>query len=84
MAPQRILRLTGSYSKLDGVSEADFHHFISTDHAVKSAKIHERYGILKYQLVSVIRIPCYRFCRSKADYGFRPSIQLARVLWPIV
>ena len=51
-APNRILRLTGSYKKLDGVSEADFHKFMSTDHAVKSAKIHERYGILKYQLVS--------------------------------
>ncbi|KAL1616302.1 hypothetical protein SLS56_011466 [Neofusicoccum ribis] len=48
--PERILRLSGSYCRKDGVSEEDFHRFMSTDHAVKCAKIHEKYGILKYQL----------------------------------
>ena len=54
--PKRILRLTGSYRRKEGVTEEQFHHFMSTDHAVKSAKIHERYGILKYQLVSGRRL----------------------------
>jgi hypothetical protein len=48
---KKVLRLAGSYYKLPEVSEEDFHAFISADHAVKAAKIHERYGILHYQLV---------------------------------
>ncbi|RHZ60656.1 hypothetical protein CDV55_104181 [Aspergillus turcosus] len=47
---QKVLRLAGSYYKLDHVSEEEFHRFISQDHAVKAAKIHERHGILHYQL----------------------------------
>jgi hypothetical protein len=51
--PQKVLRLAGSYYKLDHVSEEEFHNFISRDHAVKAAKIHERHGILHYQLVGI-------------------------------
>jgi hypothetical protein len=51
--PQKVLRLAGSYYKLDHVSEEEFHNFISRDHAVKAAKIHERHGILHYQLVRI-------------------------------
>ncbi|KAF7169814.1 hypothetical protein CNMCM5623_002426 [Aspergillus felis] len=47
---KKVLRLAGSYYKLPEVSEEDFHAFISSDHAVKAAKIHEKYGILHYQL----------------------------------
>ena len=49
--PTRVLRLTGSYYRNEGVSEEEFHKFMSTDHGVKSAAIHEKYGILRYQLV---------------------------------
>ncbi|KAI0869398.1 hypothetical protein GGS24DRAFT_512122 [Hypoxylon argillaceum] len=47
--PERVLRMSGSYHRKEGVSEEEFHRF-SRYHAVKYAKIHERYGILKYQI----------------------------------
>ncbi|KAJ6785631.1 hypothetical protein PWT90_00504 [Aphanocladium album] len=48
--PQRVLRLTGSYTRKEGFSEAEFHKFMSPQHATKGAKIYTKYGILKYQL----------------------------------
>ncbi|KAI1464435.1 uncharacterized protein F4812DRAFT_443399 [Daldinia caldariorum] len=47
--PERVLRLSGSYHRKDGVSEEEFHRF-SRHHAVACAKIHQKYGILKYQI----------------------------------
>ncbi|KAI9035220.1 EthD domain-containing protein [Aspergillus affinis] len=47
---KKVLRLAGSYYKLPEVSEEDFHSFMSNDHAVKAAKVHEKYGTLHYQL----------------------------------
>lgn len=49
--PERVLRLFGSYYRKEGVSEEDLHEFMSRRHGVESAKIHEKYGILKYQMV---------------------------------
>ncbi|EPE33801.1 Dimeric alpha+beta barrel [Glarea lozoyensis ATCC 20868] len=46
----RVLRMAGSYYRKDGVSEEAFHAFCAGDHAIKAAKIHERYGILSYQV----------------------------------
>ncbi|KAI0813056.1 hypothetical protein GGR55DRAFT_595837 [Xylaria sp. FL0064] len=46
--PERVLRLSGLYHRKEGVSE-EFHRF-SRHHAVRCAKIHEKYGILKYQI----------------------------------
>ncbi|KAK7755708.1 hypothetical protein SLS62_002319 [Diatrype stigma] len=48
--PERVLRLFGSYYRNEGVSEEEFHEFMSRRHGVESAKIHEKYGILKYQM----------------------------------
>ncbi|KAI1261696.1 hypothetical protein F5Y18DRAFT_401103 [Xylariaceae sp. FL1019] len=47
--PERVLRLSGHYHRRPGKSEEEFHHF-ARDHAVKCAKIHEKYGVLKYQI----------------------------------
>ncbi|KAI0968020.1 hypothetical protein F4678DRAFT_231748 [Xylaria arbuscula] len=46
---ERVLRLSGLYKRKEGVSEEEFHSF-SRDHAVKCARIHEKYGVLKYQI----------------------------------
>ncbi|KAI0473628.1 hypothetical protein GGR56DRAFT_676111 [Xylariaceae sp. FL0804] len=46
---ERVLRLSGRYHRKDGVTEADFHNF-SRYHAITYAKIHEKYGTLKYQI----------------------------------
>lgn len=51
--PERVLRLTGSYYRTEGLSEEEFYNFMSRRHGAECAKIHERYGILKYQLVWV-------------------------------
>lgn len=48
--PERVLRLTGSYYRTEGLSEEEFYNFMSRRHGAESAKIHERYDILKYQL----------------------------------
>ncbi|KAI0164280.1 hypothetical protein GGR52DRAFT_113015 [Hypoxylon sp. FL1284] len=47
---ERVLRLSGSYYRKEGISEKDFHDFISYRHGVECAKIHARYDILKYQM----------------------------------
>lgn len=49
--PERVLRLTGSYFRTEGLSEEEFYNFMSRRHGVECAKIHEKYGILKYQMV---------------------------------
>ncbi|KAL9621008.1 MAG: hypothetical protein Q9160_004526 [Pyrenula sp. 1 TL-2023] len=48
--PTRVLRLTGSYYRNASVSEEDFHDFMSHRHGVECAKVHAKYGILKYQM----------------------------------
>ncbi|ROV89111.1 hypothetical protein VMCG_09863 [Cytospora schulzeri] len=48
--PERVLRLTGSYYRTEGLSEEAFYDFMSRRHGAECAKIHEKYGILKYQL----------------------------------
>ncbi|RYP74292.1 hypothetical protein DL771_003113 [Monosporascus sp. 5C6A] len=48
--PERVLRLTGSYYRAEGLSEEEFYQFMSRRHGVECAKIHEKYGILKYQM----------------------------------
>ncbi|KAI1100053.1 hypothetical protein F4804DRAFT_58544 [Jackrogersella minutella] len=48
--PERVLRLSGSYHRKEGISEKDFHDFLSYRHGVECAKIHAKYGILKYQM----------------------------------
>lgn len=50
--PERVLRLSGTYYRAEGMSEKEFHDFLSHHHGVECAKIHEKYGILKYQMVS--------------------------------
>lgn len=50
--PERVLRLSGIYHRAEGMSEKEFHDFLSHRHGVECAKIHEKYGILKYQMVS--------------------------------
>ena len=50
-APKRVLRLTGMYYKKDEISSEEFHKFMSSEHGVQSAFIHEKYGIIRYQLV---------------------------------
>ncbi|KAK8039456.1 hypothetical protein PG993_007867 [Apiospora rasikravindrae] len=40
--PECVLRLAGSYRQ--------FHDYLSHRHGVECAKIHEKYGILKYQM----------------------------------
>ncbi|KAI1122370.1 hypothetical protein F5Y10DRAFT_254198 [Nemania abortiva] len=47
--PERVLRFSGVYHRKEGVSEEEFHRF-SRDHAIRSAKIHQKYGVLKYQV----------------------------------
>jgi len=54
----RVLRMAGSYYRKEGVSEEAFHAFSSGDHAIKAAAIHERYGILRYQVVSIVSTAC--------------------------
>ena len=49
--PERVLRMTGSYYRAEGLTEEAFYEFVSRRHGVECAKIHERYGILKYQMV---------------------------------
>ncbi|KAI1323052.1 hypothetical protein F5Y16DRAFT_403832 [Xylariaceae sp. FL0255] len=46
---ERVLRLSGHYHRKEGVTEEYFHKF-SRYHAVACAKIHEKYGILRYQI----------------------------------
>ncbi|KAK8094856.1 hypothetical protein PG997_001541 [Apiospora hydei] len=48
--PERVLRLAGSYRRRQGISEEEFHDYLSHRHGVECAKIHEKYGILKYQM----------------------------------
>ncbi|KAI0155703.1 hypothetical protein BJ166DRAFT_626806 [Pestalotiopsis sp. NC0098] len=48
--PERVLRLSGIYHRAEGMSEKEFHDFLSHRHGVECAKIHEKYGILKYQM----------------------------------
>ncbi|KAI1073634.1 hypothetical protein F5B20DRAFT_497604 [Whalleya microplaca] len=48
--PERVLRLAGSYYRKEGVSEKDFHEFLSRRHGVECGKLHEKYGLFKYQL----------------------------------
>ncbi|KAI6089180.1 hypothetical protein F4821DRAFT_67200 [Hypoxylon rubiginosum] len=48
--PERVLRLSGVYHRKEGVSEKDFHDFLSHRHGVECAKIHAKYDILKYQM----------------------------------
>lgn len=49
--PERVLRLTGSYYRAKGLSEEEFYNFMSRRHGAECAKVHEKYGILKYQMV---------------------------------
>lgn len=49
--PERVLRLSGRYQRSPDKSEEEFHDFLSHRHGVECAKIHERHGILKYQMV---------------------------------
>lgn len=53
--PERVLRLSGVYHRKEGVSEKDFHDFLSHRHGVECAKIHAKYDILKYQMVSTMQ-----------------------------
>ncbi|KAI0506647.1 hypothetical protein F5B22DRAFT_622760 [Xylaria bambusicola] len=46
---ERVLRMSGISYRKEGVSEEEFHRF-SRSHAVACAKIHEKHGILKYQM----------------------------------
>ncbi|KAK8009251.1 hypothetical protein PG991_011802 [Apiospora marii] len=48
--PERVLRLSGRYHRNPDKSEEEFHDFLSHRHGVECAKIHERHGILKYQM----------------------------------
>ncbi|KAK8133685.1 hypothetical protein PG984_005697 [Apiospora sp. TS-2023a] len=48
--PERVLRLSGRYQRSQDKSEEEFHDFLSHRHGVECAKIHEKYGILKYQM----------------------------------
>ncbi|KAK8070279.1 hypothetical protein PG994_006895 [Apiospora phragmitis] len=48
--PERVLRVSGSYHRKPGISEQEFHDFLSHRHGVECAKVHEKYGILKYQM----------------------------------
>ncbi|KAF2995015.1 hypothetical protein E8E14_003242 [Neopestalotiopsis sp. 37M] len=48
--PERVLRLSGIYHRAEGLSEKEFHDFLSHRHGVECAKIHEKYGVLKYQM----------------------------------
>ncbi|KAI0539809.1 hypothetical protein GGR58DRAFT_463532 [Xylaria digitata] len=47
---ERVLRISGTYYRKAGISEKEFHDFLSYRHGVESAKIHEKYGILKYDM----------------------------------
>ncbi|KAJ3571905.1 hypothetical protein NPX13_g5219 [Xylaria arbuscula] len=62
--PERVLRMSGSYYRKEGVSEEEFHRF-SRYHAVKCAKIHEKYGLLKYQIA----------CSSSATQALATSMK---------
>lgn len=55
--PERVLRLSGIYHRAEGLSEKEFHDFLSHRHGVECVKIHEKYGILKYQMVRHCAIP---------------------------
>jgi hypothetical protein len=70
--PPRVLRMAGSYFRKEGVSEEAFHAFCSGDHAIKAAAIHERYGILSYQVVSRVgkasRLPSYLLTRCSTGF----------------
>ncbi|KAK7741260.1 hypothetical protein SLS63_000813 [Diaporthe eres] len=48
--PERVLRLAGSYYRTKGLSEEEFYNYMSRRHGAECAKIHEKYGILKYQM----------------------------------
>lgn len=77
--PERVLRMSGSYHRKEGVSEEEFHRF-SRYHAVKCAKIHEKYGILKYQIVRELLFicSCSIFLISSAN---RPTALLLPKRW---
>ncbi|KAK5637546.1 hypothetical protein RRF57_013261 [Xylaria bambusicola] len=54
---ERVLRMSGVYHRKKGVSEEEFHRF-SRYHAVVCAKIHEKHGLLKYQIVRDVFLSC--------------------------
>ncbi|KAI0539595.1 hypothetical protein GGR58DRAFT_524361 [Xylaria digitata] len=47
--PGPILRISGLYHRKEEVPEEKFHAFCR-DYAIKVARIHEKYGTLKYQI----------------------------------
>ncbi|KAK8077177.1 hypothetical protein PG996_003347 [Apiospora saccharicola] len=88
--PERVLRLSGRYQRNQEKSEEEFHDFLSHRHGVECAKIHEKHGILKYQMVHDMEIEYY-FKDAQAlldvsgDEGFKalhiecePYVNLAR------
>ncbi|KAJ8133609.1 hypothetical protein O1611_g12 [Lasiodiplodia mahajangana] len=47
---ERVLRVSGAYYRNPDKSEEEFYEFLSRSHGVECAKVHEKYGILKYQM----------------------------------
>ncbi|KAI1864605.1 hypothetical protein JX265_008329 [Neoarthrinium moseri] len=47
---ERVLRLAGTYRRSENLSEKQFYEYISGRHGVECAKIHAKYGVLKYQM----------------------------------
>ncbi|KAI1810344.1 hypothetical protein GGS20DRAFT_594769 [Poronia punctata] len=48
---ERVLRISGTYHRKQGVSEKEFHDFLAYRHGIECAKVHERHGILKYDMI---------------------------------
>lgn len=48
---ERVLRLSVYHCFNPDKPEAEVHEFVTNDHAVKAAKIHQKHGLLGYTLV---------------------------------
>ncbi|KAK6215891.1 hypothetical protein LQW54_004071 [Pestalotiopsis sp. IQ-011] len=49
------------------MSEKEFHDFLSHRHGVECAKIHEKYGVLKYQMPSQLQTRFHLFIMGLAE-----------------
>ncbi|KAI5928490.1 hypothetical protein F4810DRAFT_705431 [Camillea tinctor] len=75
---ERVLRLSGLYHRKDGVSEEEFQQF-SRQHAIDCAKIHQKYGTLKYQIVRSHY--CFNVDVAVSNEGHRRAVLVVPGRW---
>jgi hypothetical protein len=53
---QRLLRIAVSHNRSPSLSEEEFHQWATKDHCARAARIHAKYGIKAYGMVSDPRL----------------------------